>query len=721
MSESKILKVKTKNPTRSIIISLSLVLIVTILFLSTSGLWIANSEIYKRTQIVCGLVALATGGLLQFLLIKFFKGIDLINYHAHLLSKGHLNTNDILVSKAKGLEALCIAFNDMKANLLSFIELTKTNIVTISDAIDEVSKSIDSSYKGNEQIASSMGNVAAKAHEQLETVKDTLESICNVDERVHSIEASIASIENFVDSVVDSTNVGNKNLEEYYKQMNVITDNLSSTSNFIEHLNLELKEIYQLGSLIMNITDQLKMLAFNASIESARSGAAGKGFSVVADQMNKLSEETRKSIAKINTLLNNVSSSSNNVKTSIVSCIENYDISKELFSGIKESFDTIKNNADILSSDTKKVYSEASVISTSTHEVKERGEELFNSSNKISSETREVAAVTEEELAGTELISENITSLKNMLNGIERLVKRFKSAVTPVEEVSKRTLKIAFISPLDHEFWVGVKQGVKYARKELAEKNAVIEYTGFTENSPEKIVKAFADYLESGCDGIAVPGFSEDLVPLIDKASRKNIPVMIFNCDLEVPSKRTAYFGPNINEAGIIAADFMIKALNGKGNVAIFRGALSVSVHKIRVEKIKERLKSKSKIKVVAEIEASDNYDVVYNKVKAFLIQNKNIDGIFTTGGGITGAAQAIKELNLVGKTRLICFDYNKEVFKYIKEDIIYAAIGQDAFGQGHDPIIYIYNYLVANKKPESDVICTRTEVVDKHNVDDLI
>ena len=363
---------------------------------------------------------------------------------------------------------------------------------------------------------------------------------------------------------------------------------------------------------------------------------------------------------------------------------------------------------------------ESSVISVSTHEVKEKGEELFNSSNKISSETQEVAAVTQEELAGTESINENISSLKDMLNGIERLVKRFKSAVTPVEEVSKKTLKIAFISPLDNEFWVGVKQGVMYAKKELAEKNAVIEYTGFTENSPEKIVNAFAEHLEKGCDGIVVPGFSEELVPLIDKASRKNIPVMIFNCDLAVPSKKTAYFGPNTNEAGILAADFMIKALKGKGNVAIFRGTLSVSVHRERVEKIKERLKRKSKIKVVDEIEA-DSYDVVYNKVKVFLSQNKNIDGIFTTGGGITGAAKAIKELNLVGKTRLVCFDFNKEVFQYIKEDIIYAAIGQDAFGQGHDPIIYIYNYLVANKKPESDVIWTRTDVVDEHNVDDLI
>lgn len=717
----KTLVERKQNKTKITFAVFSFLSVITLLILVITGFSIEDLETSKKVQNICAVIALGIGVFLHITMFRFFKGINVVNYHANLLSKGQLNTSDILLSKAKGLETLCTAFNDMKTNLLSFTELTKTNIVTISDAIDKVSKSIDSSLKGNEQIALSMGNVSEQAQEQLINVKETLESINNVDARISSIEASIASIERFVNSVVDSTNLGNENLAQYYQQMNVITDNLSKTSNFIEHLNLELKEIYQLGSLIMTITDQLKLLAFNASIESAKAGESGRGFSVVSNQMNKLSSETRNSITKINTLLNNVSESSKNVRKSIANCIESYDVSKELFSTIKESFDTIKNNADILSTDTKKVYSEASIISSSTHGVKEKGQDLLKASNLITAATKEVAAVTEEELAGTEVILSNLSALKEMLYGIEKLVKRFKTTVVPVDKVSEKPLKIAFISPLDHSFWVGVKQGVRYAQKELAMKNTEIEYVGFKENSPEKIVKAFAEYVDMEVDGIVVPGFSNELVPLIDKAAQKNIPVMIFNFDLPIPSKKTAYFGPNVNEAANIAGEFMIKALNGKGNVAIFRGSLDVSVHRVRTEKIKECLKEYKKINIVGEVEASDNFDVVYNAVKNFLSKNNDVDGIFTTGGGITGAAKAVKDLNLVGKTRIICFDFDKEVYEYIKEDVIYAAIGQDPFGQGHDPIIYLYNLLVANQKPESDIIWTRTDVVDKHNVDDLI
>ncbi len=711
----------TVNRTRTMLISLTVSIIVILLFLFTSDFWIVNNEIYRKFQTISCLLALILTGCFLFYLVKFFKGIDLVNHNAHLLSRGQLNISDILLSRAKGLETLCIAFNDMKSNLLSFTELAKTNIVVISDAIDKVSKSIDNSLQGNEQIAASMGNVAEKTQEQLNTVKNTLESIYNVDKKVSSIETSLANVENFVSSVVESTHEGNNNLDEYYQQMNVITDNLSSTSGFIDHLDLELDEIYQLGELIISITDQLKMLAFNASIEAARAGESGKGFSVVASEMNKLSDETRKSITKITTLLNNVSHSSKNVKSSITSCIENYDLSKELFSLIKQSFSRIKNNADILSSDTKKVYSEASDISLNTHEVKEKGQHLLDSSNKISLATQEVAAVTQEQLAVTEVINTNILSLKDMLYGIEKLVRRFKTAVLPVDAVSSKKLNIAFLSPLDHEFWVGVRQGVMYAKKELALKNAEVEYKGFIEHTSDSIVKAFSDCLEKGCDGIVAPGFSEDLLPLIETAHTKNIPVMIFNCDFSVPSKKTAYFGPNINEAATLAADFMIKALNGTGNVAILRGGLNMSVYKARTEKIKERLKTRRGIKLVAEIETSDDHNKVYETAKRALIQCPDLDGIFTIGGGISGAARAVKELDRGGKTKIVCFDFNKEIFEYIKEGIIYAAIGQDPFGQGHDPIIYIYNYIVGNITPESDIIWTRTDVVDKNNVDDLI
>lgn len=721
MKDAKKDKINIHNSTRTIIISMVTVIIILILIIVTSGFWISSWETYRKTQIICGSMALVFGSAVLFRIVKFFRVIDLVDQNAQLLSKGKLNISDILVKKAKGLEALCIAFNDMKTNLLSFTELTKLNIVTISDAIDTVSKSVKSSYQSNEQIASSMGDIAKESQKQLKNLNNTLESIYNVDSKLSSIEQNIGNIENLVNFVVDSTGKGNNNLDEYNQQLNVITDNLINTTSFINNLNNELKEIYQLGSLIIDISDKLRLLAFNASIESAKAGESGRGFSVVASQMTKMSTETRNSITKINSLLKNVSDSGDNVKSSISKCVESYNVSRELFSSIKESFDTIKNNADILSYEIKKVYSEASVISNRTHDAKQKGQNLLDASNKISAETHEVAAVTQQELASTELIDSNIVSLKKMLQGIENLMKRFKTAVTPVDEVSKKTLNIAFISPMDHEFWLGVKRGVTFAGKELSDRNAFVEYIGFNPSNNDMLVNAINESINKGVDGIVVPGFIDGLAPLIEKAYQKNIPVMIFNCNLSLPSKKLAYFGPNVNEAGILAAEFMAEAINGKGNVALFRGPLVDLVHEARTEKIKEGLKKKRKVKLAYEIEFINKSEVLYEAVKKLLSQDKNIDGIITTGGDVFMVANAIREFNLVGKTKIVCFDFDKTYYPLIEEGIIYAAIGQDPFGQGHDPIIYLYNYLVTKEMPESEFIWTRTDVITQQNVKDLI
>jgi methyl-accepting chemotaxis protein/ribose transport system substrate-binding protein len=259
-----------------------------------------------------------------------------------------------------------------------------------------------------------------------------------------------------------------------------------------------------------------------------------------------------------------------------------------------------------------------------------------------------------------------------------------------------------------------------YARKELATKNANVDYRGFDGETWENIIDTFGKILEEDVNGIILPGFNDEAVPLIEKASQKNIPVMTFNCDLPVNSKRMAYFGPDIGEAGYLAADFMVKALNGKGKVAMISGA-DIYVYMTRREKIIERLKKSRRIKIVEDVKGGHDNEKVCDLVKDLLNRRSDIGGIFVTGVGVKGAAKAVRELNLIGKVKVICFDFNKEIFELIKEGIIYAAIGQDPFGQGHDPIVYLYNYLVTNKKPESEIIWTRTDVVDIHNVDDLI
>lgn len=89
---------------------------------------------------------------------------------------------------------------------------------------------------------------------------------------------------------VDKTS---NNIKGSLREFNIVKDNSASLQN-------KVKDITQIVSLVSGIAKQTNLLALNASIEAARAGDQGKGFSIVADEVKKLAEESEKAVKDIN-------------------------------------------------------------------------------------------------------------------------------------------------------------------------------------------------------------------------------------------------------------------------------------------------------------------------------------------------------------------------------------------------------------------------------------
>ena len=708
----------SKNIIKSVVFSIIIFLFVFITLTISALLLGFLSGVSLKIIFIAALIFEVVGFItLIIVLFKFFWSIDTVNHLAELISQGELNISDIMREDSFGIELLSLAFNEMKSNLQNFIALTKVNILTISDAIDSVSKSIDSSYIGNEEISASMEKVAGKAQNQAEFMGDTMSKIDEVKTRIENITQSVEKVEKSVEESVHATTSGVQHLDEYYKQVSIISDNLNNTSEYIKKLNVDITQIDEIGKFITKISEQLKLLGLNASVEAAKAGESGKGFSVVAHEMNLLSAATKDSIGKISGILKSIQNRSKYVSDSIDNCVESYDISKNIFNSIKQSFDIINNSANILESDIRKVHNEVYLINSNTHEINQKGLQLYEISEDISSQTKEVSAVTQEELGELQEISTSTSSLKNMLTGVERLIERFNTSVVPVEADSKSQLRIAFISPLDNEYWHVVRKGVLYAKKELSQKNVIIDYYGLKEDVGPRIMELVKEAIKNGVSGIIVPGFDPKLVELIEAAYKKNIPVMLYNTDLPVKSKRVAYFGANLNATGAIAARIAAKAVGGKGEVAFFTSEKDAFGRDTTLAELKKY----KNVKVAAQARCADSIEDSYTITKDILSKNSNIRAMFVLGIGMFGAIRAIEELGKIGETLIISCFYSKEIAEYIKKGIVYAAINHDPFGQGHDSIIYLYNMLVTGQKPENGIIWSRIEIMDRKNTYELL
>ncbi len=687
------------------------------LLVTVSLLGLISPTVFRYAIPVVLVILIAVSATLLLMLMQFMKAIRLIDKNAVILSQGNLNIDDIISEKTRGLEILTSSFNDMKRNLLSYIESTKGNVIILSDAVDKVTKSIDMTYKGNEQIATNISTVAEKAQEQLTIAKQTLQGIEKVSLGADRITTTLGSIEDFVETTVKLTTDGASQLDNYSGQMQLISSNLDETSSFIKTLNSNLSEINEFGNLIMNITGQLNLLSLNSRVEAARAGDAGKGFAVVAMEMNKLSDATKESVTQINNLLTSILKSNAKVSESIQNVTNTFTMSKEIFNSMKDSFYTINSNANILNSDIKKVYEESVMISESTKAISEQGSILHDASNEISNITQDVAAVTQEELAENEEINEQAISLKKMLSSIENLLKRYKTSILPASQSSSKRLKLVMLSPNNDSFWQSVRQGALYAQTELKDKNVEVEFISF-DKADHSIVATLDKIIEDGCDGLILPGFVKGLEDCAQKAILKKIPIMTYNGDFADTSKRLSYFGPNIQAEGTLAAEILARSIEEEGKIIIFRGNTSSSINAMRRDAAAAKLAKYSDIKIASEIDDIEDSSQVYKKLKEVLYYSPDVNGILVIGGGAQGAARAIEELKLIGKIKLFSFDYSDEIISLIRKGIVHMVFKQDYFGQGHDPIIYLYNYLVTNETPEK-VTYTRTEVIDKYSVSD--
>lgn len=641
--------------------------------------------------------------------------------------KGKLDGEDIRVGDRKKGDILSIAngFNAIKSNLLTFIESTKVNVITLSDAIDVLSSSVEANFTGNEQIANGVSTVAEKSAKQLELVEKNIELIESSNLQIEEIDQAISQIKEQLNQTVSASKEGIQYVDGYAVDIERISKELSNINELLRKFNDEIKQIEEVGNLIIGINDQLMLLAFNASIEAARAGQAGKGFSVVADEMNKMSIETKEGMSTINRIVSEIIESSKQVSESVFNCEDTFNTSKKTFDNVNQSFKTINSQALTINGNMEEIFSKTGMISKNSANLKQQANDLHEASVNISEKTHEIAAASEETAAESSQISTNVEQLGEMLTDIQKLLKQFSTAVVPTTKKPSKQIKIAVLSMLDNDFWFGVRKGVFYAQKELNPEYAKIEYFPFAPKPgeaplAEQVKEKIRYCIENHFDGIIFPGFIVGGEAIVEAVS-KGIKAIPFNCDCAKQINRLAFFSPNGYEAGALAAKCMVKAVGKNANIAIMTGDLSVQVNQERKSGFINAIKANKGIHIVEDKAEIDDEKLIYQLTTNILKEHKELNAIFLTSGMLPTVAKAIEDMKLTGKVVVLGYDENEEIYNYIKKGIIYSTICQDPFGQGHDPSVWLYNHLVTGEPFPKEHMSCRLSVIDRESVDNLI
>ncbi len=238
--------------------------------------------------------------------------------------------------------------------------------------------------------------------EQVLTVANTLSSVStNAEESSKVAMRSLAAADK-----------GRLAVQNSITGMNDIREQIQETSKRIKRLGESSQEIGEIVELISDITEQTNVLALNAAIQAASAGEAGRGFSVVAEEVQRLAERSAEATKQIGAIVKTIQADTQDavaaMEKSTTGVVEGAKLSDAAGQALTEIDSVTKNLADLI----QKISSDTQTQATSA--------------SKVARNMQDILEINRQTTAGTQQTATSIKDLADVASDLKASVSGFK-------------------------------------------------------------------------------------------------------------------------------------------------------------------------------------------------------------------------------------------------------------------------------------------------------
>ena len=250
--------------------------------------------------------------------------------------------------------------------------------------------------------------------EQLREIRATGQAILDMAQRITEVSAQAQSSAEVANQSLLSAEQGQKAVQDTIGGMNAIRDQMQETSKRIKRLGESSQEIGEITELISDITEQTNVLALNAAIQAASAGEAGRGFSVVAEEVQRLAERSGEATRQIATLVRTIQTDTQDtvaaMERATLGVVEGARLSDSAGAALAEIHSVSRRLAQLIDEISKTTQHEASLA------------------NEVADDIQHIFVVTEQTGEGTRSTAEQVRELARMAQELRQSVTRFRIA-----------------------------------------------------------------------------------------------------------------------------------------------------------------------------------------------------------------------------------------------------------------------------------------------------